>query len=112
MRKTLILDEDDLILVVGKDVVNKVDENRGEMNRSEFVSFLIQAQLNKYYKNQSYIDKEEFYHAINEMRDLLRDFVDYVLSLRLAKQFQDNIFEEWYQRLQALTNSGSNCESS
>ena len=44
-KRTLILDEDDLILVVKEDVVKQVDENRGEMNRTEFVNHLIQSQL-------------------------------------------------------------------
>lgn len=42
-KRTLILDEDDLILVVKEDVVKQVDENRGEMNRTEFVNHLIQS---------------------------------------------------------------------
>ena len=45
MRRTLMLDEDDLVMVVKDDVVKQIDENRGEMKRTEFVNYLIQYQL-------------------------------------------------------------------
>ena len=45
MRRTLLLDEDDLIMVVKEDIVKQIDEHRGEMNRTEFVNYLIQCQL-------------------------------------------------------------------
>ena len=48
MRRTLLLDEDDLIMVVKEDVVKQIDENRGEMNRTEFVNYLIQCQLKEH----------------------------------------------------------------
>ena len=33
------------MLIVDAEVVRKVDENRGDMNRSEFLNFLIDSQL-------------------------------------------------------------------
>jgi hypothetical protein len=45
MKRTLALDEDDLIMVVKQDVVEQIDANRGEMNRTEYVNYLIQTQL-------------------------------------------------------------------
>jgi len=110
VKRTLILDEDDLILVVGKEVVRQVDENRGEMNRSEFVNFLIHSQLKKYYESQNYIDKEEFYRVVQNIKGLLHNFLEFVLSLELAKESPDNGFEEWYQKLQTLGDSGSSDE--
>ena len=70
MKRTLILNEDDLVMVVKEDVVKQVDENRGEMNRSEFVNFLIQSQLRECYNKQDYVNKEEFQHFTQEIMEL------------------------------------------
>ena len=103
-RRTLILDENDLVMVVDKTVVRQVDDNRGEMNRTEFVNFLIQTQLKECQNRQNYVDKEEFHHFTREMKELLRNFLEFFLSygLALEKQPQDSVFEELNQQLQAL----------
>ena len=101
-RRTLILDEDALILVVDKDVVKQVDENRGEMTRTEFVNFLIHSQLEDGNRSQNYVDKEEYHRFVQEVKELLRNFLDFFLTLELAKQAQDSGFEEWCQKIQAL----------
>ena len=33
------------MLIVDNDLLNKIDQNRGEMSRSEFIEFLINSQL-------------------------------------------------------------------
>ena len=103
-RRTLILDEDDLILVVDKAVVRQVDENRGEMTRTEFVNFLIQSQLKECDNKQNYMDREEFHQFAREIKGLLRNFLEFFLSygLDMEKQPQDSIFEELNQQLRAL----------
>ena len=106
VNRTLVLDENDLVLVVDKEVVKQVDENRGEMNRSEFVNLLIHTQLNKYYANQNYIDREEFYRVVREIKELQGNFLDFVLSLELSKQSPDDGFEKWCQKIQALDGFG------
>jgi len=102
VRRTLILDEDALILVVDKDVVKQVDENRGELTRTEFVNFLIHSQLKEGNRSQNYVDKEEFHRFVQEVKELLRNFLDFFLTLELAKQAQDSGFEELWEKIQAL----------
>ncbi len=102
VRRTLILDEDALILVVDKDVVKQVDENRGEMTRTEFVNFLIHSQLKEGNRSQNYVDKEEFHRFVQEVKELLRNFLDFFLTLELANQAQASSFEEWCEKIQAL----------
>ena len=106
-KRTLILDEDDLIMVVKKDVIEQVDENRGELTRTEFVNFLIHSQLKEINKSGNYVDEEEFHRVIQEIKNLLRDFLDLVLTLELTKQPQDGGFKEWLEKIQALDNLGS-----
>lgn len=106
-KRTLILDEDDLIMVVKKDVIEQVDENRGELTRTEFVNFLIHSQLKEINKSRSYVDEEEFHRVVKEIKELLRNFLDLFLTLVLAKQPQDGGFKEWFEKIQDLGNLDS-----
>ncbi len=81
MKRTLLLDEDDLIMVVKEDVVKQVDENRGEMNRTEFVNYLIQCQLKKEEQHEKgYISREEFHIFSRQMIGLLHNFLQFFVS--------------------------------
>ncbi len=84
MRRTLLLDEDDLIMVVKQDVIKQIDQNRGEMNRTEFVNYLIQCQLRESEKQQSYVTKEEFEHFCSQITDLMRGFLEFFVSYGMA----------------------------
>jgi hypothetical protein len=80
MRRTLLLDEDDLIMVVKEDVVKQIDENRGEMNRTEFVNYLIQCQLREHSNQTNYVTKEEFQQFTSQMMELLHNFLQFFIS--------------------------------
>jgi hypothetical protein len=105
MKRTLILDEDDLIMVVKKDVVQQVDENRGEMTRTEFVNFLIQSQLKEINKSRDYVNREEYRHVVVEIKELLRNFLDCLLALQLAKEAHDGDFEQFFEKIEGLGNA-------
>jgi len=97
------------MLVVDAEVVRKVDDNRGDMSRSEFLDFLIDSQLKEDTGNQNYVSKEEFYQLEQGIKELLRNFLEFFISygLELGKQPQDKTFQELSQKLQALGNSDS-----
>ena len=97
------------MLIVDAEVVRKVDENRGDINRSEFLNFLIDNQLKEDTGNRNYVDKEEFHQFAQGMKELLRNFLEFFISygLELGKQPQDKTFEELSQKLQALGSSGN-----
>ena len=97
------------MLIVDADVVKKVDENRGEMSRSEFLNFLIDNQLKEEGGNHDYVDKEEFRQFAQGMKELLRTFLEFFISygLELGKQPEDETFVELSQKLQALGSSGN-----
>ena len=111
-RRSIILDDSEVIMVIGKDVISQVDENRGEMTRSEFVNFLIQSQLKACERSQDYVDKEEFHRFARGITELFRSFLELSLShgLGMAKQPQDDNFEELSQQLQALDTHGEEVE--
>ncbi len=97
------------MLIVDADVVQKVDENRGDMSRSEFLNFLIDSQLKEDTGNHNYVDKEEFHQFAQGMKELLHNFLEFFISygLELGKQPQYKTFEELSQKLQALGRSGN-----
>ena len=94
------------MLIVDAEVAQKINENRGDMSRSEFLNFLIDSQLKEKGDtgNCDYIDREEFHQFTEGMRELMRNFLEFFLSygLELGKQPQDKSFEELSQKLQTL----------
>jgi len=101
------------MLIVDAEVVRKVDENRGDMNRSDFINFLIDRCLKEDSGKQSYITKEEFEQFQQGTRELLRNFLEFFISygLELGKQPQDKTFDELSQKLQALGNSDNKAKN-
>ena len=97
------------MLIVDTEVVRKIDENRGDMNRSDFINFLINSCLKEDSEKQNYITKEEFNQFQQGTRELLRNFLEFFISygLELGKQPKDKTFEELSQKLQALGSSGN-----
>ena len=101
------------MLIVDAEVVRKVDENRGDMDRSDFINFLIDSCLKEDSGKQSYITKEEFKQFQQGTRELLRNFLEFFISygLELGKQPTDTTFEELSQKLQALGGSDSKAKN-
>ena len=103
------------MLIVDAEVVRKVDENRGDMDRSDFVNFLIDSCLKEEPKQQNYIyiTKEEFNQFQQGTRELLRNFLEFFISygLELGKQPKDKTFEELSQKLQALGSSDNKAKN-
>ncbi len=98
---------DKRMLIVDVEVARKIDENRGDMNRSEFLNFLIDSQLEEDSGNQNYVNKEEFDQFEQGIKELLRNFLEFFISygLELGKQPEDKTFAELSQKLQALGSS-------
>jgi hypothetical protein len=93
MRRTLVLNEEDLIMVVKEDIVKQIDENRGEMNRTEFVNYLIQCQIKEQLNQKKGVSREEFQVFTRQMMDLLHNFLQFFVSYGMAmgnRQGQQN----------------------
>ena len=84
MRRTLLLDEDDLIMVVKEEIVKQIDENRGEMTRPEFVNYLIQCQLKERADQHKCVSKEEFRNFTRQMTDVLHNFLEFFISYNMS----------------------------
>ncbi len=74
------------MLIVDEDLLKKIDENRGDMSRAEFISFIINNQLGEQEKDSpvssQYVTREEYQEFTLGMKDLLRRFLDFFHQLR------------------------------
>ena len=96
------------MLIVDAELVKKIEDNRGDMSRSEFINFLIDSQLKEESKRHEGVTREEFHQFQEGTKELLRNFLEFFISygLELGKQPKDKEFEQLTQRLQALGSSG------
>jgi hypothetical protein len=99
------------MLIVDEELLNKIDENRGDMSRTEFINFLINNQLEEQggtVNSNQYVSKEEFQEFAQGMKDLLRRFLDFFISygLELGQEPKDGTFNELVQKLQSLSATG------
>jgi len=92
------------MLIVPVELAKKIDDNRGDMSQAEFINFLIDSQLKKETKEPQYATKEEVYAIEQDMKKLLRSFLDFFVNygLELGKQSPETEFEELASKLQGL----------
>jgi len=92
------------MLIVPVALVKKIDDNRGEMSQTEFIDFLIDSQLKEETKTQQYATMEEVRSFEQDIKRLLKNFLDFFISygLELGKQSPKTEFEELTSKLQEL----------
>jgi hypothetical protein len=92
------------MLIVEAEVVNRVDDNRGDVGRSDFINFLIDSKLREESKRRDGVSREEFEQFQEGTKELLRKFLEFFISygLELGKQPGDDEFERLSEKLQAL----------
>ena len=99
------------MLIIDSELLNKIDENRGELSRVDFIGLLIDNQLEEKGETISpnqYVSREEYLEFTQGMKDLLRRFLDFFISygLELGHEPKDSTFSELVQKLQALSATG------
>ncbi len=97
------------LLAVEADLLKKIDESRGEMGRSEFISLLYESQLNAddptAGAEAAYVKRTEFDDFAAGMRELMRNFLEFALTygLELGKQpHDDGTFKDIAAKLKSL----------
>lgn len=97
------------MLIVAAEVVDQIDANRGDMGQGEFVSFLIKSHLNGGATSEEQqgeaITRETLQEFEGGIKDLLRSFLDFVVSygLELGHGNGKNDLESLSRRLQELS---------
>ena len=93
------------ILIVPAELTQRIDDNRGDMSRSDFIEFLIDSQLKQEPKDQSpasqYATKEEVRYLEQDLKKLLKSFLDFFLNygLEMGKPSKEGGFEEMTSKL-------------
>ena len=95
---------DKRMLILPGEVVQKIDENRGDMSQAEFIELLIDNQLKDKEKDSKYATKEEVRGYQEDMKKLLRNFLDFFMAygMDLGKQAPGGDLEELTSKLQSL----------
>ena len=106
-NRVLIVDEQEAILVVDEALVSKIDDQRGDISRPEYLHTLIDSQLQRNSEAQSqgdYITRQEFFQFTREMGELMRSFLGFFLSygMGLVQPPLDDCLEELDQQLREL----------
>jgi len=95
------------MLIVDAETMKRIEENRGDMNISEFINFLIDSQFKRNVSgpSNSHVTKEEFRQFEQGIKELLRNFLEFFLSygLELGKQTSDKELDKLTQKLQSLS---------
>ena len=104
---------DKRMLIVDSSVAKLIDENRGDMSISEFITFLINSHFRKEPEgtlNNNHVTKDEFHQFEQGIRELLRNFLEFFLSygLELGRQNTESELDKLGQKLQALGFSTKN----
>lgn len=102
------------MLVVEADLVKKIDENRGDLSRSEFIDLLIEGQLDEkddaagvkgHLLDDDAVTRDEFLQFQEGAKELLRSFLDFFINygLELGKGPRDEEFEQLSRKLRTLS---------
>lgn len=97
------------MLIIDADVVKKIDENRGDMDASSFLSFLIDSRLQgepaaAAPEEGEHVTREEFAQFQQGIRELLRNFMEFFLSygLELGQPPEDTAMKELNRQLKTF----------
>lgn len=107
---------DKKILIIDNLLLDRIDENRGDLSRTEFLHYLIDNALGNEESPQEtlpdqtqYLDRQEFEKFTRDMRDLLKRFLDFFLynNVALDTGAGDTRFEDIARQLQSLSFNGA-----
>jgi len=108
---------DRTILVIPSDLASKIDANRGDINRAEFIESLIDNLLmdkdepTDKGEEAEYVTRAEFVSFQQDMKQLMKNFLDFFVSygLELGENDEQVSIEEFTSKLKGLKkNLGSN----
>jgi hypothetical protein len=100
------------MLIVPAELAKKIDDNRGDISRSDFIEFLIDSQLKENTASKDakpavqYATKEEVLTLEQDLKNLLKKFFDFYVTygLEMGVQPKEGEFEEISAKLQEIQN--------
>ena len=98
---------DSKLLVVPADLARKIDDNRGDLSRADFIEALIDnlvTEKPEYDENVEFATKAELTSFEQDMKQLLKSFLDFFVSygLELGENGKQIELEKFTTKLQGL----------
>ena len=93
------------MLILPADLVDTINQNRGDLTQAQFIEFLINGHLEQELPEQRYATQEELVGLEQEIKGLLRSFLDFSVSygMNLGRKSGPNDAEDnLSNRLQEL----------
>ena len=94
------------IIVLPAELVVKVDENRGDMSRAEFIDLLLDSHLGDDTEehNPEFVTRESLADFERGIKELLRSFMEFFVtySLEIGKESGDSDLESLTERLKEV----------
>jgi hypothetical protein len=103
---------DKRMLIVDAELIGKIDANRGDISRSEFLNFLIDSSLDERDKQTavqpSWITREELQQSQKGIKELLRNFLEFFVSyeMEVGKKPDNTDVDDLLNRLWNKDNPG------
>ena len=98
------------MLIVPAELAQKIDDNRGDLSRGDFIEFLIDSQLKGDVKEAKpavqYVTRDEIQHLEQDIKKLLKSFLDFFVNygLEIGKPggSKEDEFNEIASKLESL----------
>ena len=93
------------MLIVDTEILSKIDANRGDMGRDEFIAFLIDSQLagsrQQTTARGDFVTREEFLQSQQGVKELLHSFLEFFLSyeMEVGKQPESKDFDDMLRKI-------------
>ena len=71
------------VLNLSSEVMKKIDGNRGQLSRSEFLECIVRSWCLEQHNGQQYVTQEEFRELAESVKELLRSCMDFFVSYGL-----------------------------
>jgi hypothetical protein len=103
---------DKSMLIVDAELIGKIDANRGDFSRSEFINFLIDRILDESDKpangKTEWITREEFQESQQSIKELLRSFLEFFVSyeMEVGKKPENSDLDDLLKKFWKKDNPG------
>jgi hypothetical protein len=103
------------MIIVPAELARKIDENRGDMSQAEFVEFLLSSHFGDKFEDgplsssssqssSSYVTREEFQSFEQDMKKLMKNFLDFFVTygLEFGKTSFSHELDELTSKIQGI----------
>ena len=93
------------MLVLPTELLDAINENRGDLTQAQFIEFLIDSHLEQELPKERYATQHELVTLEQELKGLLRSFLDFSISYNMdlgRKPGSSNTVDDFSTKLQEI----------